>query len=527
VSARQYGGTTCALEAWRNNAPDGVGDGTFNRVVLASRVCSWARIAAGDIDGDSDTDLVVAGWLSSSAVSLFVRDELGTYAESSIDVGASIRDIALADVSGDGKLDIVLATGAAVRTLLRSGSSFVAGPAVSVTCGGTGCASILATGDIDGDGHVDVVTAETQGASEGHAVTAIFGALGFSGTTTQTLGVGPKHDHHVRLSLEDVNGDGVLDTVLDTGVPPYSLKHAVFLTPARDGRGQRAAATPVVVDTGRSVIDAVLSDIDGDGLTDLVTGDFAGGTIGTFAFMPTHTRARSLAVKTGSTVAPFGFSPTPLREGTLFEARPRAVLRRASGATDEALSGTPVVSGDFVDVLRHYGKLDAPHRPLTNAWVVAGDLALRRTNDPERFAVVPRYGETLSSTALSYDQSGLTLASRASERGIVLQLPFIPGASSAGTVRVFAAIKRYKRASDFPADPLFATTDAPRLLPTIAGRAVVMSQLSIVEIQANDDVSLGLGTVVGKRFVIDAANKRVLVLTDELGVFQAIVPLTP
>jgi hypothetical protein len=61
-------------------------------------------VAVGDLDGDSDLDLAVAG------VSLLLNDGSGTFA-AAVSYGAAGNSVAICDLDGDSDLDLAVANG--------------------------------------------------------------------------------------------------------------------------------------------------------------------------------------------------------------------------------------------------------------------------------------------------------------------------------------------------------------------------------------------------------------------------------
>ncbi len=87
------------------------GTGSFAAKVDYPAEYSVLSLALGDVDGDGKRDIVAANY-DRASVSIFVNRGAGTFAPRvSYRVGQAVSSVALADVSGDGKLDIVTADG--------------------------------------------------------------------------------------------------------------------------------------------------------------------------------------------------------------------------------------------------------------------------------------------------------------------------------------------------------------------------------------------------------------------------------
>ncbi|MCI1187242.1 T9SS type A sorting domain-containing protein [Hymenobacter sp. DH14] len=122
------------------------------------------RVALGDIDGDNDLDLLVAGNSTANGSVFWLRNNgSGTFAIiSNSYAGGAPRGLALGDLDGDGDLDYVVAnwdsTPHIATTSLNNGSgSFSTRQAVTFTTS----PGDVALGDLDGDGDLDLVTANT------------------------------------------------------------------------------------------------------------------------------------------------------------------------------------------------------------------------------------------------------------------------------------------------------------------------------------------------------------------------------
>ena len=202
----------------------GKGDGSFHRPV-AYRFDSPERlpydVAVGDLNGDGWPDLTVVGanWTRTVIIVLindgggrFHRDRV--YASPAID-GANL--IAAGDVDGNGIVDVVVAGRpygevlfGDLAVLLGTGSGQLAAPR---TVAGLGPWSDLAVGDFNADGRLDAALA----AHSDHAVRVRL-ATG-DGTFGSARRLGAFEGAAEAVTSADLNHDGILDLAVadDTG----------------------------------------------------------------------------------------------------------------------------------------------------------------------------------------------------------------------------------------------------------------------------------------------------------------------
>jgi VCBS repeat protein len=146
----------------------GVGAGTFAPGILVT-VPPGVGEAAGDVDGDGRDDLIVFPATGAGA-DVATHRSLGAFTfgpglrstTATTDAGGGA--VALADVNGDGRLDIVTdgAPGADTGVFVQQSTGLFIHVSLGTLSDGLG----LATGDVDGDGREDIVHAGVVGGSQ-------------------------------------------------------------------------------------------------------------------------------------------------------------------------------------------------------------------------------------------------------------------------------------------------------------------------------------------------------------------------
>jgi hypothetical protein len=217
-------------------------------------------VALGDVDDDGDLDLACGNGGADAMVSAIYLNNgarlEGSPAWSSLDARRT-ASVAFAKVDLDDRLDLILGNqgtaGEANTVYLNNGTPFPPTPtwvsaAAEITTG-------VATGDISGDGYIDLVC------GNGAQPSTAYLNLGSTLDTTAAWSslVAPRTSG---IALGDVDGDGDLDLACGNNGDPSTL----FLN-----GGRMLSAVPAWYSSQALFTnDVALGDIDGDGDLDLV-----------------------------------------------------------------------------------------------------------------------------------------------------------------------------------------------------------------------------------------------------------------
>ncbi|OUJ74865.1 FG-GAP-like repeat-containing protein [Hymenobacter crusticola] len=229
-------------------------------------------VAVGDIDGDGDLDLATPSFgVASGSVSVRRNNGSGTFSGSEeVTVGPYARSVAFGDVDGDGDLDLVTAngtSGAAVSIRLNNGSGTFSG---SQNIALNREMNDVALGDVDGDGDLDIVVAGPVGIvimirNQGGGT--FTGISSFLSTTSDIYS----------LVLGDVDSDGDLDFIANGYTTDRTVTPGQVRIGFNDGTGTFAPAAPILVGLFSQGVSA--GDLDGDGDLDLAVANRGSNTV--------------------------------------------------------------------------------------------------------------------------------------------------------------------------------------------------------------------------------------------------------
>lgn len=241
----------------------GNGNGTYRPARIYDAGRSTLSVVVADFNGDGRPDLATGR--GSDAVAVLLGNGNGTFQRSrTYAVGPSMRSNALAvgDFDGDGHIDLVNADSAFVSVLLGNGDGTFRSPTQYQAS--AAFAVSVAVGDFDGDGHQDLAVADGNGG------VAVLRGNG-DGSFTSQAGYAAQGTA-LAVVVADLDADGRPDLVVANGLYEFDLFSEDFVSVLL-GNGDGTFQPALTYDTGASTspISVAVGDLDGDGHPDLAT----------------------------------------------------------------------------------------------------------------------------------------------------------------------------------------------------------------------------------------------------------------
>lgn len=230
-------------------------EGRFGRLLAFRNSRQPYALVGADLNGDGVNDLIV-GTIYDGIIRSYVSDGSTLSIRSSVEVGDAITSIVAEDFDEDGDREVLVARAIGVLVMLSNDGTGQLSIDPTWHHPLVGAGYRLASGDVNGDGHKDVMVASTN--TLGAWLLTGDGTGGFTDTMVPTTG------SQGDLALDDMDRDGILDYVGLIGEP---LTIAVL---RGNGNGSFTAidAKPV----GPYPEAVVTTDLDQDGFKDVVVG---------------------------------------------------------------------------------------------------------------------------------------------------------------------------------------------------------------------------------------------------------------
>lgn len=233
--------------------------GSFSLSNVIPNLNSPTTIWTGDFNGDGKRDFVAFGFLSAT-VTVYLGKGNGTF-QAGVDYGGGnnpITSVALADMDGDGHVDIVSGTQSNSIRIFHGNAD---GTFATTSEGGANLNSysvVLGVADLNSDGVPDILVSDADGLN----VLLGAGNLGFDAPFPYALGASPG-----TFALADFDRDGHLDLALT------AVDGIVLLRGSAQGVFQSFDVYPM----GQPVNAIAAGDFNGDRIVDLALAEGAAG----------------------------------------------------------------------------------------------------------------------------------------------------------------------------------------------------------------------------------------------------------
>jgi len=243
-------------------------------------------LASGDLDGDGKPDIAEVNY-STNTVSILKNTSAGgiiSFASKiNFTTGINPYSVSIADFDNDGRPDIVTANeyaAPATVSILRNTSFPGSISFAEKTDHLTGKQPRnIAVGDIDGDGKTDIVTANQESGSVSILLNTSSGPANISfspkSDVSPTTGAAPES-----VAIGDIDGDGKMDIAVANNNNMGTV--SVFLNLGTPGNISFGPPVDLLTGTGSYPYNIVLCDLDGDGKSEVAVNNQVLKTVSVF-----------------------------------------------------------------------------------------------------------------------------------------------------------------------------------------------------------------------------------------------------
>jgi len=262
--------------------------GTFQPSVDTTIGFNPSTLAVGNVDGLSGPDLVTSN-SNSASVSVLLQDSTATgklLAAANISTGGVPYDVAIGDLNNDGRLDIAVADAGAsnnVVVLFQSATTAGTFQAPSTLVVGNPSTAV-AIADINGDGRPDLVVANEDSAGIGR-VSIFYQSTTTPGTFLPRVDVAAGTEP-LSVKIGDLNGDGRADIVVANAGPGFNGTGSSGVSVLLQSAITPGTFLPAVTyATARGSVCVAIGDLNNDGRPDLAVANTGGSRTGTVSVL--------------------------------------------------------------------------------------------------------------------------------------------------------------------------------------------------------------------------------------------------
>ncbi|RYZ22805.1 MAG: T9SS type A sorting domain-containing protein [Chitinophagaceae bacterium] len=315
------------------------------------------QVAVGDLDGDGLPDLAVSN-KSSASVSLLrnTSTTAGLAFAPKVDIAtvASTEGVAIGDIDGDGKADVAVTgsnTGAQFSVLRNTSTpgNFSFAARTDVTTGSFPWDVLIA--DLNNDGQNEVLVANNGSDDVRVFRNAAAGSIALTNVLTLPVSASPRC-----LEVADLNADGKPEILASC----YFMSSVVSVLGNTSTGSTLSFAPQVAYATGAGTHGIAAADLDGDGLTDIMTSNTQG--VGSLSFLRNN---QSILPRCPELLSPAA-SATGIQGGRPLTLRWRKDAASTGYVLRLSAGGNPAVATNVTDTFYTF----TPQAGLMYAWSV-------------------------------------------------------------------------------------------------------------------------------------------------------------